>query len=98
MTGPQITTDEPAPAVHPVLPIAAWVELLSLVALLSNLATVHLPAITSLGGPVHGCAYLVVVILALRHPQTSTITRLSSLLPGIGGLLVLRRLRLSPTR
>jgi hypothetical protein len=71
--------------------VASWVEFLSLTVLLLNLATAHVPAITSLGGPVHGCAYLVVMILTLRHPGLTTGTRLLGLLPGIGGLLVLRR-------
>lgn len=78
--------------VHPILRAASWVELLSLAALLLNLGTAHLPAITSLGGPVHGCAYLFVVILTLRHPQPSKLTRLLALIPGIGGMLVVRRL------
>ncbi len=60
--------------------------------LLLNLATAHLAAITSLGGPVHGCAYLVVVILTLRRPGLGAGARLLGLLPGIGGLLVLRRI------
>jgi hypothetical protein len=71
---------------------ASWAELLSLAVLLINLATVHLNAITSLGGPVHGCAYLIVVILTLRRPGLSGGTRLLGLIPGVGGLLVLRRL------
>lgn len=75
---------------------ASWTELLSLAILLLNLATVHLQPITSLGGPVHGCAYLAVVILALRHPRASTTTRLLSLIPGVGGMLVLRRLGSEP--
>ncbi|GAA1593943.1 DUF3817 domain-containing protein [Actinoplanes couchii] len=66
--------------------------MLSLTVLLLNLATAHLPVITSLGGPVHGCAYLIVVVFALRHPRASLVTRLVALLPGIGGILVLRSL------
>lgn len=73
------------------LETAAWAEFVSLAALLLNLATVHLPAITSLGGPVHGCAYLFVVVLALRRPGLGPGTRLLGLVPGVGGLLVMRR-------
>jgi hypothetical protein len=72
---------------------ASWAELISLAVLLANLATLHLDAVTSLGGPVHGCAYLVVVILALRHPGLPAGTRLLGLVPGVGGLLVLGSLR-----
>jgi hypothetical protein len=72
--------------------IVAAVELVSLIVLFVNLATAHLPAITSLGGPVHGCAYLVVVVATLRNPTAATSTKLMALLPGFGGLLVSRRL------
>ncbi|MDI6102158.1 DUF3817 domain-containing protein [Actinoplanes sp. NEAU-A12] len=73
------------------LEAASWAEFVSLAVLLLNLATAHVPAITSLGGPVHGCAYLFVVILTLRRPGLGAGTRLLGLVPGIGGLLVLHR-------
>jgi hypothetical protein len=73
--------------------VAAVVECVSLVVLLVNLATAHLPVITSLGGPTHGLAYLVVVIATLRDPAASRVAKLLALVPGIGGLLVLRQLR-----
>lgn len=72
------------------LRIAAAVEALSLLVLLTNLATVHVDAVASLMGPVHGCAYLFVVIAAYRLPGRTRAGRLRSLVPGIGGLLVLR--------
>jgi hypothetical protein len=71
--------------------VVAAVEFLSLLALLVNLATVHLPAITSLGGPIHGCAYLFVVVATLRNPDAPTTTKVLAWLPGVGGLLVARR-------
>jgi len=70
--------------------VAAAVEFLSLLALLVNLATAHLPVITSLCGPIHGCAYVFVVVATLRAPTAST-TKVLAWLPGVGGLLVLRR-------
>ncbi|GAB1516306.1 hypothetical protein [Actinophytocola sp. KF-1] len=70
--------------------VAAAVECGSLVVLLVNLATVHLPAITSLGGPVHGLAYLVVVVATLRAATASRTAKVLAWVPGIGGLLVLR--------
>lgn len=73
-------------------PVAAAVEFLSLLVLLVNLATVHLPAITSLGGPTHGCAYVFVVVATLRNPAASTATKVMALVPGVGGLLVMRQL------
>ncbi|GAB7052954.1 DUF3817 domain-containing protein [Catenuloplanes indicus] len=72
------------------LRFAAAVEALSLLVLLLNLATVHIDAVASLTGPIHGCAYLFVIIAAFRLPGLTRAGRLRSLVPGIGGLLVLR--------
>ena len=72
--------------------IAALVELVTLVVLLANLATVHLQPVTSLIGPTHGCAYLVIVLATWRNRQAATAAKVVALLPGIGGLLVLRQL------
>lgn len=70
---------------------AAVVECVSLVVLLANLVTVHLQVVTSLGGPVHGLAYLVVVVATLRDPAASGTAKVLALVPGIGGLLVWRQ-------
>lgn len=70
---------------------AATAEVVSLVILFTNLFTVHWPAVSSLIGPIHGCCYLLVVILTARTAQASTSTKLLALVPAIGGLLVLRR-------
>jgi hypothetical protein len=71
---------------------AAWVELVSLSILLINMYTVHIDAVTSTCGPVHGCAYLIVVILTLNRTTLPVRTRLLALIPGVGGVLVLRRI------
>ena len=73
--------------------VAAAVECVSLVVLFVNLATVHLPVVTSLGGPTHGLAYLVVVVATLRNAVASRTAKALAWVPGIGGLLVLRQLR-----
>ena len=70
------------------LRIAAPVEFVTLVVLLANLSTVHWPAVSSLIGPTHGCAYLFVIIAGFRDVAA---TRLMALIPGIG-LLALRQL------
>jgi len=70
---------------------AALAEFVSLALLLGNLATVHWPAVASLLGPIHGCAYLFVIGATIRA-SAATSTRLLALVPGIGGLLVIRRL------
>lgn len=75
------------------LAVAAVVEAVSLVVLLVNRFTVHLDPVTSLAGPVHGTAYLVVIGAALLLPGASRTARLLALVPGIGGGLALRHLR-----
>jgi hypothetical protein len=74
-----------------VLRIAAATEFASLLVLLANLATVHWPQVSSTVGPTHGCAYLFVIILTVRQSQAPW-TRATAFVPGVGGLLVLRRL------
>ncbi|GAA0559438.1 hypothetical protein GCM10010172_48150 [Paractinoplanes ferrugineus] len=71
------------------LRIAARVELVSLILLLANLATVHLPAVATLLGPVHGCAYLLVIGSAFAATRGRK-PRLLAVVPGVGGLLALR--------
>ncbi|GAA1002706.1 hypothetical protein Aple_001330 [Acrocarpospora pleiomorpha] len=72
------------------LRVAAGVELASLAVLLVNLVTVHWPGVSSLAGPTHGCAYLLVIILTYRQEAATTRIRATAMIPGIGGLLVLR--------
>ncbi|MGW9170110.1 hypothetical protein [Streptomyces decoyicus] len=75
------------------LRIAAHTELVSLILMLANLATAHLKPLSSLLGPTHGCAYLFVVLATWRlGPQATTATKATAVVPGIGGLLALRRL------
>lgn len=79
----------------PLLRTAAVVELASLILLLVNLATVHWAPVASLLGPVHGCAYLFVIGATVRVTGDLG-ARLTVAVPGVGGLLVLRRLRRRP--
>ncbi|MEU7037751.1 DUF3817 domain-containing protein [Streptomyces sp. NPDC046237] len=77
-----------------VLRLAAAAEAASLVLLLANLLTTHTPAISSLVGPLHGTAYLVTVAAAWPTPGASASgARRLAFIPGVGGLLALRRLR-----
>ncbi|MFC5063841.1 DUF3817 domain-containing protein [Actinomycetospora atypica] len=78
------------------LRIAATVELVSLVVLLANLATVHAPAVASLMGPVHGCAYLAAIALTVSRAGWRSRATVLCLVPAIGGLLAIRRLRGRP--
>ena len=76
--------------------LLSLVETVSLVVLLANLATVHVPQVASVMGPVHGFAYLATIATAFLLPL-STRTRLLTLVPAIGGLLTLRRAHRSPS-
>jgi hypothetical protein len=80
------------------LRIAAGAELATLAVLLANLATGHWPQVSSAVGPVHGSAYLFVVIFTVRLSRANR-TRALAVVPGVGGLLVLRQLagRRGPT-
>ncbi|MEW2392116.1 hypothetical protein AB0933_27535 [Streptomyces venezuelae] len=73
------------------LRIAAVAEAASLALLLANLLTVHARPLASLLGPLHGTAYLVVIASTWMLPCASTPgTRWRAVVPGVGGLLVLR--------
>jgi hypothetical protein len=74
------------------LRIAAHAELVSLIVMTANLATAHLGPVSSLMGPTHGCAYLFVVVATWRLRRATPLTKAAAVVPGIGGLLALRRL------
>ncbi|MEJ2871338.1 DUF3817 domain-containing protein [Actinomycetospora sp. OC33-EN08] len=75
------------------LRIAATVELASLVVLLANLATVHLPVLASALGPLHGCAYLVAIALTVERAGRRSRATALCLVPGVGGLLAATSVR-----
>lgn len=66
------------------------VELVTLVALLLNLVTVHHPAISGVLGPLHGLAYTATVIAAILTMRGRHRVWVLALVPGIGGLLAAR--------
>lgn len=68
---------------------AAIAEALTLALLLVNLVTIHVPAISSLLGPLHGTAYLITIAAALTAIPTRA--RWLALIPGLGGVLALAR-------
>ena len=72
------------------LRLASWAETVSLLVLLVNLTTAHVESVASLMGPVHGSAYLATIATAFLLPLPRP-TRLLTLVPGVGGLLALRR-------
>lgn len=74
------------------LRVAAATEAATLLILLVNLATAHVPAVAAAVGPVHGAAYLAAIVAALLTPDAPAAARWWAALPGVGGLLALRRL------
>ncbi|WP_063821129.1 DUF3817 domain-containing protein [Nocardia araoensis] len=74
------------------LRIAAITEPLSLFVLLLNLVTVHWPMVATLIGPVHGCAYIAVIVLVFRLEGAGRGVKATALLPVVGGLLAFRAL------
>lgn len=71
------------------LRIAAAVEALTLVALLTNVATAHEPGVATALGPVHGTAYLAGIALAWTADLPRK-ARLFACIPGVGAWLATR--------
>ncbi|WP_058043328.1 hypothetical protein [Streptomyces roseifaciens] len=77
------------------LRIAAGVETASFAVLLGNLLTTRTQAVTTLVGPLHGMAYLVALAATSMAPSAaSTGARWRAAIPGVGGLLALRRIHI----
>jgi hypothetical protein len=76
--------------------MSATVEFVSLLLMLANLATLHLPAITKTLGPLHGLAYIVTIVLAVLLAEGRHRVWLFALVPAIGGLLSSRALAMTP--
>jgi hypothetical protein len=87
---PEPTTGWPASAGRRWLLRVSWAETASLLVLLANLATMHLPAVASAVGPVHGTLYLACIATTLLQPVPSS-ARWLSVVPAVGGWLALRR-------
>lgn len=78
------------------LRIVAWLETATLVILVGNLLTVHAGAVTHSVGPLHGGLYVVCAVgaVAARWLRLwSWPMVIVSILPAIGGLFVIERLR-----
>ena len=72
-----------------ILRVAGIIEVVTLTLMLANLATVRIDAVGSTLGPIDGIVYIAVVILSFLQPIHLR-RRFLGLLPGVGGLLVLR--------
>lgn len=73
-----------------ILHLVGGVELATLVLMLANLFTVHLPAVTRVLGPVHGLVYTGTVLAAALVMRGRHAVWLWALIPGVGGLLAAR--------
>ncbi|MCV7256297.1 hypothetical protein HZU40_20000 [Mycolicibacterium fluoranthenivorans] len=68
-------------------------ELISVLVLLGNLATVHDPAVTRILGPLHGALYLTVAVTAMLGRGLAMRTRIGALVPVLSGPLTMVNVR-----
>ncbi len=73
-------------------------ELVSVVVLILNMATVRIDQVTSVLGPVHAGFYLCVVVTALLGRGLMLRTRLLAAIPVLGGVLTLLNVRMEAVR
>ena len=64
----------------------AALEIATLAVLVLNLATIHDAVIARIIGPIHGVIYLTVALIALLSPGLTWTTRLSGVVPVVGGV------------
>jgi ABC-type uncharacterized transport system permease subunit len=84
---------QPSRGVTLTLTVLCIAELVSVAILFGNLFTVHYRPITAVIGPVHGAIYLAVVVTGLLGRGLDPLTRFLSVLPIVGGVLAVWRLR-----
>jgi hypothetical protein len=69
------------------------VELLSVLALVANLATVHNETLAGILGPAHGALYLAVAAIALLGRGLTARTRIGAVIPVLSGPLTMVNVR-----
>jgi hypothetical protein len=75
------------------LALLSALEMVSVVALLTNLATVHNGGVSALLGPTHGALYLAVAVTALFGRDLAVSTRIGAVIPVLSGPLTLWNVR-----
>ena len=75
------------------LAVLSALELVSVLALLGNLVTVHDHTVTRILGPVHGALYLAVAVTALLGRGLGAGTRIGALVPVLSGPLTMLNVR-----
>jgi hypothetical protein len=80
-------------AVRRTLAVLSVLELATPSALLVNLFTAHLPAVSQALGPAHGAVYLSLAAVAMMARGLLGRTRVMAIIPVVGGVLTLVNLR-----
>ncbi|PJJ72930.1 hypothetical protein CLV46_2509 [Diaminobutyricimonas aerilata] len=93
MTAATDRPDTPSRGVLRALTVLSVLEVGTLAALLINLATVHVRAVTQAIGPTHGAIYLAVVMIVVFAPGFRRLDRILGCLPVIGGVVALVQAR-----
>lgn len=75
------------------LTLLAAIEFGTLLVLLANLATVHVPVVATILGPVHGCAYIAAIVTTAVRAGLVSLPTLLSVIPGVGATLAVATLR-----
>ncbi|PWV48608.1 hypothetical protein [Nocardiopsis sp. L17-MgMaSL7] len=75
------------------LAVLSALELVSVLALLLNLVTVHDDTVSSVLGPTHGALYLAVAVTALLGRGLATRTRIGAVIPFLSGPLTVVNVR-----
>ncbi|MFN6542317.1 hypothetical protein [Mycolicibacterium nivoides] len=75
------------------LGVLSVLELVSVLVLLVNLATVHDEALAHVLGPAHGALYLAVAVIALFGRDLTARTRIGALIPVLSGPLTMVNVR-----
>ncbi len=75
------------------LAVLSALELISVLALLGNLVTVHDHTVTRILGPAHGALYLAVAVIALLGRGLRAGTRIGALVPVLSGPLTMINVR-----
>ncbi|WP_049570468.1 hypothetical protein [Nocardiopsis sp. SBT366] len=75
------------------LAVLSALELVSVLALLANLVTVHDDTVSSVLGPTHGALYLAVAVTALLGRGLTARTRIGAVVPLLSGPLTVVNVR-----
>ncbi len=78
------------------LAVLAAIEFGTLLVLLLNVATVHVPVVATILGPLHGCAYAAAIVGTAMRTGPISLPTLLSVVPGVGSSFAVALLRRRP--